>query len=1040
MTKPTYEELAQRVKELEEKSAGHKQIIKVLLRNEEKYRLLYEQAPLGYQSLDENGHFLEVNQAWLDALGYTRDEVLGKSFSDFLDPEWQEHFKKNFPRFEAIGEILGIEFEMVKKDGSSILVSIHGKTSTHLDGTFKQAHCILHDVTQQRIMESQLRDSEEKNQMLLENIPHKIFYKDSSSVYVTCNRNFASNFAISPEQIEGKTDYDFFPEEMADKFRADDRRVMESGQTEIIEEEYQLPNGEKKCAQTVKKSILDKNGKVLGLLGIYMDITDSKLAQYALMVEKNMAQKYLDIAAVMFCALNSAGEITLINQKGCEILHVTAEEALGKNWFEHYVPKKMAAEVRGVFTQLMSGDIEPVEYYENPVLTVEGIEKIIAFHNTILHDEKGDITGILFSGEDISNRKKDHDELRRWWQVFEHAEWGIAIGSADKETFDLINPAYARVHGYSLKELLAQKIADGFAPDIRAELPGIMQKCHDLGHYTFEADHIRKDGTVFPVYHDVTSVKDEQGQVLYRIVNIQDITERKQAEEELRLHSEIMNRMSEGVYIIRMDDGAIIYTNPKFEELFGYDPGEMIGKNVSIVNYPQEKSPEETATKILEILDKNGSWQGEINNIKKDGTSFWSYASVSVFDHFKYGKVSVSVHTDITERMKAESEKQQLETQLRQAYKMEAIGTMAGGIAHDFNNILSIIIGYSSIIRDSAPEGSPVLESINEVRIAADRAKNLVKQILSFSRQAQQELIPMKLHSIARETIKLLRSTIPTTIKIVSDINPQCGVVEADPTQINQIIMNLCTNAVHAMDEKGILTVTLQEVTLDADALKHRPEMIPGPFVQLSVADTGTGMDAKIINRIFDPFFTTKEIGKGTGMGLSVVHGIVANLKGMITIESEVGQGTTFHVFFPKIEKEAVEPFNTLLPLPAGKERILVIDDEHMITDIVSRTLKGQGYHVTAETSSINALETFKSNPTTFDMVITDQTMPEMSGAELSAEILKIRPDMPIILCTGYSSKISAEESRIMGISEFMSKPVNRENLVDTVRKVLDNK
>lgn len=385
-------------------------------------------------------------------------------------------------------------------------------------------------------------------------------------------------------------------------------------------------------------------------------------------------------------------------------------------------------------------------------------------------------------------------------------------------------------------------------------------------------------------------------------------------------------------------------------------------------------------------------------------------------------------------------EKSTLESQLRQAQKMEAIGTLAGGIAHDFNNILTPIFGYTNLAFDKIPEGNPARKYLEQVNIAAKRAKDLVYQILAFSRQAPETTSPTKTQHIIKESLKLLRSSIPTTIKINQNIDTQCGTIMSDPTQIHQVVINLCTNAVHAMDEKGVLGISLQEVTLNAKDVAHKPGLKPGSYVCLSISDTGIGMDQKTINRIFEPYYTTKEVGKGTGIGLSVIHRIVENQKGMITVDSKPGKGTTFHVFLPLIEGE--EPVSSRIfgPTPTGNERILYVDDEKLLTDLFGQLMKPLGYKVTTKTSSTEALKLFKSKPDDFDLLITDQSMPDLTGVEMAIEFLKIRPNMPIILCTGYSNKIAPKEAKEIGIKEFMMKPLHKRLLAATIRKVFDEK
>jgi CheY-like chemotaxis protein len=341
---------------------------------------------------------------------------------------------------------------------------------------------------------------------------------------------------------------------------------------------------------------------------------------------------------------------------------------------------------------------------------------------------------------------------------------------------------------------------------------------------------------------------------------------------------------------------------------------------------------------------------------------------------------------------------------------------------------------------DHVPEGGVVQKNLHEILKAANRAKDLVQQILTFSRQSEHERKFIKIQPLIKEVLKLLRSSIPTTIKISQNIDKECGAILADLTQIYQVLMNLCTNAYHAMREKGgVLEVTLLEEEIGPDDSKSNMDLLPGTYLRLTVSDTGHGMDHAVMEKIFNPYFTTKPFGEGTGMGLAISHGIVKSCGGGIQVCSEPGEGTTFHVYLPRIE-ESSYPQQSIStePIRKGNERILLVDDEDQIVRMVQETLKGLGYHVTPRTSSIEALEAFRAQPDKFDLVITDMTMPNMTGAELAPKLLDIRPDIPIILCTGFSEVINEEKAKAMGIREYILKPIVRDVIAGTIRKVLD--
>lgn len=413
------------------------------------------------------------------------------------------------------------------------------------------------------------------------------------------------------------------------------------------------------------------------------------------------------------------------------------------------------------------------------------------------------------------------------------------------------------------------------------------------------------------------------------------------------------------------------------------------------------------------------------------------------------GKLAMAFNNMSESLNRRKAEKERLEVQLRHGQKMEAIGTLAGGIAHDFNNILGVIMGYTELALLDVPEGNSLRRKLDEVSKASNRAKDLVSQILAFSRKGgkdEQERKPVQISLIVKEVLKMLRSSLPTTIEIRQNIKTQniktgMATVLADPTQIHQVLMNLCTNAAYAMRDKGgILEVSLADVDIDSDAAAKHPDMTPGRYQRLTVSDTGHGMDSAVMERIFDPFFTTKGPGEGTGMGLAMIHGIVKNHDGVITVHSKPGKSTTFQVFLPTAESVVTAEPEHFTPLPLGNERILFVDDEETLVSVGQQMLEGLGYEVVGRTSSIEAMDVFRTQPDKFDLVITDMTMPNMTGADMTKAIMRIRPDIPIILCTGFSEVISEEKAKAIGIREFIMKPITSRKIAETIRSVLDQK
>ncbi len=394
---------------------------------------------------------------------------------------------------------------------------------------------------------------------------------------------------------------------------------------------------------------------------------------------------------------------------------------------------------------------------------------------------------------------------------------------------------------------------------------------------------------------------------------------------------------------------------------------------------------------------------------------------------------------EIEEHHRAEKEKLLVEAQLRQAQKMEAMGTLSGGIAHDFNNMLGIIIGNTELALDDVPDWNPAHGFLEKIHLASLRAKDVIRQLLSFSRKTLGQRKVMDISPVIKESMKMLRATIPTSVEFREDVSGDLSWVLADPSQISQVMINLCTNAAHAMeDEGGVLQVNLEDVEIEgAEALPH-PDLDLARYVKLVVKDTGQGIGTDVLDRIFDPYFTTKDVGKGSGLGLSVVHGIVKGHNGHIRVESTLGKGTAFEIFFPTQDEVPDQEEKAVEHFPEGSETILFVDDEEAMVELNQQRLERFGYKVISETDASRALERFRTNPGQFDLVITDMTMPKMTGDKLAVEMLKIRPHMPIILCTGYSQKMSSHRAREIGIRKYLKKPIQMGPLTRAVREVLD--
>jgi PAS domain S-box-containing protein len=532
---------------------------------------------------------------------------------------------------------------------------------------------------------------------------------------------------------------------------------------------------------------------------------------------------------------------------------------------------------------------------------------------------------------------------------------------------------------------------------------------------------------------------DESGQISGYIHIMSDITDRKRSETALReaRHTlvTILDSIDATIYAADMQTHEILFMNRHMKETFS---GDFTGQKCWHA-FRRKKGACEDCTNA-KLLDHQGNptgacvWEGH-NSIT--GRWYVNYDRAIKWIDGRY--VRLQVATDITEIKSLEQERRHTEAQLRQAQKMEAIGTLAGGIAHDFNNILSAILGYSELALDDALQDRASVNYIREIIKAGGRARDLVFQILTFSRQTETEAKPIQVQPIVKEALKLLRASLPSTIEIQTDIQSK-AIVEADPIQIHQVIMNLCTNAGHAMRPNGgKLKVELIEETLANDFTDHYPAMLPGEYLKIVVSDTGQGIAPDIRDKIFDPYFTTKEKGEGTGMGLAVVQGIVQNCHGAITVGSSPGEGACFNIYLPIIQMAQPIKSQVQVAVPGGHEHILFVDDEPPLADLSKQILERMGYRVTIRTSSTEALELFKSQPDTFDLVITDMTMPHMTGDILTIKLRAVRPDIPVIICTGYSEKMTQDIIDRLKIRALILKPIIRDDLLLTVRQILDD-
>ena len=622
---------------------------------------------------------------------------------------------------------------------------------------------------------------------------------------------------------------------------------------------------------------------------------------------------------------------------------------------------------------------------------------------------------------------------------------GDAVITTDIESRIIrMNPVAEHLTGWVIKEaqgITLNKVFNIINARTKEPMNNPVRQVLETGKIIGLSNHtvlLSKDSNKYHIADSAAPIQDATGNIIGVVLVFRDVTDEYLMREAIRKSEErfrmLFDHAPDTIFIINMDD-RILDANIAASKMLGYTREEF--KTMTIPDIQSPKVRGEVGSVIKNELIIGKVFEGLDRH--KDGT----IVPIEIHNHkmiIKEQEIVLSLVRDITERKHSNSELKKIESQLLQAQKMESIGTLAGGIAHDFNNILSGILGYSQLAELNINNPVKEKEYIAQIIKNTQRAADLVQQILTFSRQSEYQKQPFNISIGLKEALKLLRPTIPTTIEIKTKINSKATVL-ADPTKIHQLIMNLCTNGYHAMrKEGGLMTISLSDVEMPMSK-NVKDKMIPaGNYLKLEVSDTGHGMDERTLKKVFDPYFTTKPIGKGTGLGLALVQAIVDEHDGFLEVYSEMNKGTKFYIYLPIVRKESNSQTSTIKKMPSlkGNEKIMFVDDEEPIRQIAKEFLEKYGYKVSLFKNGIEAYTEFEKNPHQFDLIVTDMTMPGMAGSKLATKLLKIRPDFPILLCTGFSENISKEKAASIGIKELLLKPIEMQDLSQKMRKVLD--
>ena len=804
-----------------------------------------------------------------------------------------------------------------------------------------------------------------------------------------------------------------------------------------VESRLRTKQGEYRWFKGKGQAIFDDQGRFVRGGGTIRDITDQKEAEEAVKREHALLTTVVEGTSDIIFVKDHLGRYLLVNSTAAMVLGSPIEEIVGKTNAELF-----PNETHPLFTKYDETVLceKTPQSFEIDVEDSGVLSRTYLVTKEIFGQTDEGLEGLFCIARDITFRKAAEltiqEREKRYRAIMENA-YDLIAEVDESATFLYASPNFEAVLGYAPATLIGSNIFSYVHPADRADVVqeftegmqalGTGRSTYRYRHQNGEYRWFESTGRVFQ-----TALGDSRGVIVSR-----DITECKEAENTLNEMNVALLHASPGISLLDKE-GRYLQVNNGYATLLSYSPEELLGQSWKITVHPDDHA---MALAAFKDMDTTGIGEFEARGIRKDGSEF--FEQVVMVRGINKGDGEGAYHcfiSDITGRKQMELALRERDQKLQQVQKMEAIGTLAGGIAHDFNNILGAILGYSELAMAQVKNEPKVASYLGEVLTAGHRAKELVKQILAFSRRSDHEREAVDLNIVVQEALRMVRATLPTTIEIQSTSATDSAIVFADSTQIHQVIMNLCANAEQAMrGQGGILSLTVTSIEVPENSEQEFPELKPGTYLQLKIQDSGQGMSNDVLERIFEPFFTTKGLGEGTGLGLAVVHGIIIGHGGHIHASSKVGQGTTFMILLPRLD--VVLPAQSIneMDWPQGTGTILFVDDEDVLARWGEQVLTHLGYTVIAMTNPYEAVELVRKQPHQFDVVVTDQTMPTMSGETFAMALKEIRHDIPIVLCTGFSHTMSEEKASQLGLKAFLMKPVNGAVLAKTLKDVFED-